>query len=285
MAYEKPLHSLNRVDKAGRSLTSGFSGATDDLAAAVGESFSVMLNHRASHSYPLNALHMTLRNRARSIDPVASTGQRLKRLDSILRKLRRNSSMQLSQMQDVGGCRAIVDSIESLHDLVDHYGRNPLQHELSHSKNYVDLPKGDGYRGVHLMYRYHGRASSSPWDKLRIELQLRTRLQHAWATAVETVDAFTGEMLKFGGGRENWRRFFLLARQRHTRFLRVPRYQQTSPTTYLRFATSSSLSRSRWMWSRSYNRFRVLQATCKEINTVRTFGTYSNSSPTMQKWS
>lgn len=43
-----------------------------------------------------------------------------------------------------------------------------------------------------------------------IEIQLRTRLQHNWATAVETVGIFTGEALKSSQGNEDWQRFFQL---------------------------------------------------------------------------
>jgi hypothetical protein len=56
-----------------------------------------------------------------------------------------------------------------------------------------------------------GKASSKHWDKLRVEIQLRTKMQHAWATAVETVDIFREGELKFGGGADNWRRFFQLS--------------------------------------------------------------------------
>jgi hypothetical protein len=41
-------------------------------------------------------------------------------------------------------------------------------------------------------------------------MQLRSQLQHAWATAVETVTTFTRHRLKFGGGPDEWRRFFSL---------------------------------------------------------------------------
>jgi len=45
---------------------------------------------------------------------------------------------------------------------------------------------------------------------LKIEIQIRTRLQHAWATAVETVATFSGQALKSRGGEVDWRRFFAL---------------------------------------------------------------------------
>ena len=45
---------------------------------------------------------------------------------------------------------------------------------------------------------------------MRIEVQLRSRLQHVWATAVETVSTFTGQALKSNVGDAKWRRFFAL---------------------------------------------------------------------------
>jgi hypothetical protein len=48
------------------------------------------------------------------------------------------------------------------------------------------------------------------FNGLLIEIQLRSPLQHAWATALETVDAFTHQSLKSGGGELRWRRFFAL---------------------------------------------------------------------------
>ena len=48
------------------------------------------------------------------------------------------------------------------------------------------------------------------FGKLRIEVQIRSRLQHAWATAVETVSAFTGYALRSTRGEATWRRFFAL---------------------------------------------------------------------------
>ena len=41
-------------------------------------------------------------------------------------------------------------------------------------------------------------------------MQIRTPLQHAWATAVETVDTFYRQGLKAHRGTDEWRRFFSL---------------------------------------------------------------------------
>jgi hypothetical protein len=44
----------------------------------------------------------------------------------------------------------------------------------------------------------------------RIEIQVRTRLQHSWATAVEAVGMFRGEHLKSHQGSDAWLRLFTL---------------------------------------------------------------------------
>ena len=41
-------------------------------------------------------------------------------------------------------------------------------------------------------------------------MQLRSQLQHAWATAVETVGAFVQQALKSSIGEQEWLRFFAL---------------------------------------------------------------------------
>jgi hypothetical protein len=105
-----------------------------------------------------------------------------------------------------------VNLVQKLADL---YTERPVSHTLQGVKDYIDKPKPDGYRGIHMMYRFNGHNQSEPWNKLRVEIQLRTRLQHSWATAVETVDTFIGERLKTGAGSDDWVRFFQLAGSAH----------------------------------------------------------------------
>lgn len=236
MAYVKPEYSLSQVDKAATFVFAPgamfASGSLCDPAKAFedpAKAFEIVWNWRVAHSYPLNALHMTLRNRTLNVDGGALTAQRLKRFESIVRKLRRTQTetMHLSQMQDIGGCRAVVRNMDRLRALHSIYEERPLRHSLTKTRDYISRPKYDGYRSIHLMYRFSGRATSVPWDKLRIEIQLRTKFQHAWATAVETVDAFTGQDLKFGEGHPEWRRFFALMGSVHA----IYEYSPTVPGT------------------------------------------------------
>lgn len=217
MAYEKPPCTANQIDKAGKIFFN-----TKLTVRERANAIDQIWNWRTAHSYPLNALHTTMRNRALKLEKTALTAQRLKRLDSILRKLGRQTTMQMSQMQDVGGCRAIMSNMPRLKALVVTYSESPLRHELTRTNDYIHQPKDDGYRSIHYMYRFTGKGTSLPWNKLRIEIQMRTRLQHAWATAVETVDAFTAENIKFGKGASNWRRFFKLMGSLHANIEKTP---------------------------------------------------------------
>lgn len=112
-------------------------------------------------------------------------------------------------MQDIGGCRAVVSSVENVRLLRDEFHDSGLKHELLREYNYLDNPRSTGYRSWHLVYKYYSDKSTA-WNDLRIEVQIRSPLQHAWATAVETVGAFSGFALKANEGDAQWRRFFAL---------------------------------------------------------------------------
>lgn len=66
------------------------------------------------------------------------------------------------------------------------------------------------YRCHHLIYKFKGGGENSVFDGRRIEIQVRTRLQHAWATAVEAVGLMRQEDLKAGKGDADWLRLFEL---------------------------------------------------------------------------
>ena len=209
MAWTKPLHSRGAVNSAGDSLAALLDNTSEhDLA--------VINNWRAAHSYPLQVLKMALLTRAKRIDARALVAQRLKRLSSIALKLRRNPGMQLARMHDIGGCRGVVRSVGELDRLVFLYrktmAKNPTgRPECARLYDYVSDPKPDGYRSIHLVFKYQTKARRlAIYNDLRIEVQLRTRLQHAWATAVETVSTFTGQALKSNIGSDDWKRFFAL---------------------------------------------------------------------------
>ncbi len=208
MAHAVPLHDRSVVNAAGRALvSSGASVHSEEITHAL----EIINNWRASHSYPLNLLHMTLRNRSRKISAKAVTAQRTKRLESIHSKLSRQESMQLSQMQDIGGCRCILPTMEAVKRLHSVYQSREYSHKNTGFKDYIENPKPDGYRSIHLIYKYVPTGDDKKcYENLKIEIQMRSALQHSWATAVEAVGTFTRQALKSNQGERDWLRFFSL---------------------------------------------------------------------------
>src|SRR5580692_7154128 len=157
MAWVRPQYSRGQVDSAGRTLIRNRAeNATLPELIAFDEAVNVINNWRSSHSYPLHALKMALRNRAREVDRKAVVAQRLKRLSSIATKLARNDNMKLSQMQDIGGCRAVVKDVSKVDRLLKTYmevkAKNPnVRAEYVKTFDYITNPKVDGYRCIHLI--------------------------------------------------------------------------------------------------------------------------------------
>lgn len=174
------------------------------------EAYQIINNWRSSHSFPLNTFQIGLRNKAKQVDDRSLVAQRLKRLSSIGAKLERFPDMKLSQMQDIAGCRAIVESVPKVNQLVRLYERSDIKHKLVHKDDYIAEPKASGYRSIHLIYKYYSDKKSKSYNDLKIEVQLRSTLQHAWATAVETVGTFIQQALKSSQGEKDWLRFFEL---------------------------------------------------------------------------
>lgn len=198
-------HTKREIDEAGRGL------AGNSLTEADREqALEILGNWRSTHSFPLNTLQVGLRRYSSQITPQYVVAQRLKRVTSIVAKLRRFQGMRLSRMQDLGGCRSVVYSSRQVEQLVKIYKRSAIRHELVGEKDYISEPKDSGYRGVHLIYKYISDRTPT-YNGLRIEIQLRSRYQHAWATAVETVGTFLQQSLKSSEGPEQWLEFFTLA--------------------------------------------------------------------------
>lgn len=203
-AWAHPEYAKSKVDWAGKTLV-----ASQPDVGEYDEALGVIDNWRTSHSFPLNAFQIFLRRLAPQVDKNALTAQRIKRLSSIESKLRRFKTMKLSQIQDIGGCRAVVHSVSSVERLVERFTSSRTKLRRDDIDDYIASPKASGYRGVHLIYRYNSDRSPA-WNGLQIEIQIRSPLQHAWATAVETVGTFTRQALKSSQGEEDWLRFFAL---------------------------------------------------------------------------
>lgn len=206
MSIVQPTSSKKAVMRAGKRLSECY-GANCPLED---EPLEILNNWRLSHSYPLKKIRWYLEQNAIKVDSKALVAERIKRVPSIVNKLNRFPSMRLDRMQDLGGCRAVVSRIEDVYKVVESIKNTRFIHVLKNEKDYIEDPKDSGYRSYHLVYAFHNKKYEK-LNGLQIEMQIRTAVQHSWATAVEIVGAFTAQSLKSSQGNELWLEFFKLA--------------------------------------------------------------------------
>ena len=178
--------TTSQVKKAGRTLRHWRSGQDVDQLA-VNDAFDVLVAYRAVHSLPLVKANNGLRSMIRTAGCEVEVSQRLKRIPTILGKLVREPSLPLSSMQDIGGCRAILETVDEVRRVEARIRKN--RPPVSYS-GYITTPRSSGYRGVHVIVEY---------DDRRIEIQLRTRIMHQWAITVERLSWRTRMNLKTDG--------------------------------------------------------------------------------------
>ena len=199
--------SKNSVHKAGSILRK------DDVSyEELEQAINTLSCWRRLHSYPINTFQAYLRLKVKRSDyssPIIA--QRLKRLPSIIQKLRRYPHMGLETMQDIGGIRVILKDLSEVYNLHSALSIARFKHiPILPTNDYIKKPKKDGYRSLHQVYKYVN-SSHPELNVLHIEIQIRTRLQHAWATAVETLGIVEKSSFKTGEGEEPFKRFFKLS--------------------------------------------------------------------------
>lgn len=156
------------------------------------EAFNTAQKWRAQHALPAQECFKRLITLTEGFpEPVLSF--RLKRMQSILKKLRRQyeETYQLTSMDDIGGCRIVLDDMDQVKAAVESVKRG-FQLKCGKSvKDYISRPKESGYRSCHIITVNEGEGR-----QYRVEVQVRTKLQHIWSTAVESAGPVFGINLK-----------------------------------------------------------------------------------------
>lgn len=202
--WKKVEYTRSQIVNAGKIIRQD-NQDTDEYKYAV----KIVDNWRASHAFPLHVIYTHLRRMCSGNSNVI-VAERLKRLDSITKKLVREHNMNLWTMQDLGGCRVIVPTIYDVYKYADEYENSRKRHIKKKDYDYIKHPKASGYRSLHIVYEYHSDSVDTYNHNMLIEIQYRTHLQHLWATAVETMGLFTKEAIKSGQGSDEIKRFFVL---------------------------------------------------------------------------
>lgn len=217
-------YSRKRITKAGKKIMT--SKSIEERNAAL----ELINDWRSNHLHPLNVMKnglIRLLNQYK-IKPILIS-QRLKRLTSIEYKLDLNTTMGLGGMQDIGGYRAVVKDTKDLFKLKDILEKNTTNHKLNKTVDYVERPKVSGYRSIHFIYTYNSKLDK--YKNLLLELQIRTKLQHNWATAVETAGILTKTSLKSSQGPDEWLDFFKIVSSLFAIKEELPVLQEHSEST------------------------------------------------------
>ncbi len=170
------------------------------------ESSTVLKDFRFIHQHPMALFRHIIDRRLKKHNINALVSQRLKRIPSIIKKLKIHKNMGLSRMQDIGGLRIVVDDIKNAYlirdELANVENHGNFTFTFANEKDYIKNPPNSGYRSIHRVYKYH---KNVPLEKqCRVEIQIRTKIQHSWATAVEVTGTYLNQPLKQSFGDEKY---------------------------------------------------------------------------------
>lgn len=164
--------SRSKVNKLGERLRSVEAPSVDDLE---------MLERvrRAHEDARLEVVETLRREGLKGTD-------RPKTTSTIIEKLRRESGMNLSRMQDIAGVRLVIEgnrndqdrAVERILGLFPDARTSDRREKPSH-----------GYRAVHVIVRIQG------W---LVEVQVRTHLQDRWAQIMERLADRFGRQIRYG---------------------------------------------------------------------------------------
>lgn len=135
MVYSQvPSNTKSQVNKAGDFLAKNSIGSNK-----YNSSLELAEGWRACHAYPLNTFNVNLRRNIKKVSGGSIVAQRLKRMPTIIDKLKRYHAMKLTTMQDIGGVRAIVNNTKDVYELVNIYRNHSSNflHQLYNEKDYI----------------------------------------------------------------------------------------------------------------------------------------------------
>ena len=118
-------------------------------------------------------------------NPINSIYTRLKRLVSIMEKLERNGlPFTLENIEnsiyDVAGLRVICAYVDDIYVIADAL-KNQSNIEIVAEKDYIAIPKPNGYRSLHLIIKIPVYFTNQE-RKMNVEVQIRTIAMDFWAT-------------------------------------------------------------------------------------------------------
>lgn len=187
------------IDRIGKKIRS-------ESNAVSSESLNALQEYRKSHEDSISKIFNILCKHSKQVKKESIVTFRIKRIDSIIRKLERYPDMRFSRMWDIGGCRCILKNDAQVYKLA---GLIKQDLSVKSTKDYIAVPQSDGYRSLHLFV-------SLPDDNKTIEIQIRNQIDHNWSTLVEITDVLFDSKIKEYGKNKELLRFHFLLSKKHT---------------------------------------------------------------------
>lgn len=173
----------NNLRRLGRSLRDCDTPSANDLAQ--------LQEYRLFHKDIAKQVFDVLCKKATEINKEAICSFRIKRIDSIIRKLQRlKGKVELKSMRDIAGCRCILRNDAEVFKLMNALKDTSLILAQDPKIYMGKSKKKNGYGSIH-MY-----VTLPEYKGLFVEIQIRSNEQHDWATFVETVDVIYHTKIK-----------------------------------------------------------------------------------------
>lgn len=263
--------SNTRINKIGENIAARGGEITP-------EELEQLQEFRTSFSKPLVNVFNITRELADKVNQSSILAFRLKRIDTIINKLSREKEMDLSRMGDIGGIRCIF------YNEAEVYKAKTLIENTFESggktRDYIkEIHRDIGYKSVHMYVK-------DPISQKRIEIQLRTRNHHNWATLIEITDLLYDLRLKELGfeSNEKFGKFHALMSsdkelskvEAELVYDVLDKYNFISVLSKT-FRKNNAEVKKRWSSEEKNNSYFLIEASKKDIPTLKSFKTFEEA--------
>lgn len=187
----------SQINKLGKSLKKEIKGDNKPSTQLLED----LQLYRTSFKDDLSSVFEKITDIAKNARKDSIISFRIKRIESILSKIKRQPTMSLGNMGDIAGCRILVYNEDSLSKVIKSLH---LNFKVKSFNNYLTKTKNDGYSGYHLYIE-------SPINETKlIEIQVRTVSSHKWASMVEIIDIIYNFKIKEGQIQPDFEKFLFL---------------------------------------------------------------------------
>ncbi len=266
----KTLHTKGDVNRLGEKIRLEFPNIEQSTIKQIQE-------HRISFKETTNKTFNSLCSLSRRVNKNAIITYRLKRIETIIGKLQRlDKKQKFARMWDISGCRCIVDNDREVYKLEKLISK---RFNIRKRQDYIESPKPNGYKSLHLYLQLEN-------DENVVEVQLRNRIDHNWATLVEITDVIFDSQLKEIGKDKKLEKFLYLLSKRKSLSFDNKKYIAKILRQYSYFERLSQVFtrnylkvRNRWLTleMRESHKFFLIETKKDEIPKIDSFNVFNRA--------